>query len=102
MKEPNFYISPAFKGTLLIDDLLKTEATIMFTIDSSSIKHGGWIFLIENIKDFTFGASFQNDSIVIQRNDVVSVLELKELLDESDRITQPRHIGQLGYDGAAF
>ncbi len=86
MSEPQINISSAFQGSLLIEDLLKTEATIAFRIDTASIKEGGSIFSIEYKKDFIFALSFQNNSIVIQRNDVISILELSELLDKSERI----------------
>lgn len=86
MYEPTINISPSFQGSLIIEDLLKTEATLSFVIDCMSIKHGGLIFSIEYKKDFIFVLSFQNNSIVMQRNEVISVLELGEFLEKSDSI----------------
>ena len=86
MNEPIVNISPSFQGGLIIEDLLKTEATISFRIDSTSIKQGGLIFSIKYKKDFIFTLNFQNNSIVIHRNEVVSVLELRELLEKSNSL----------------
>lgn len=86
MHEPTINISPSFQGSLIIEDLLKAEATITFLIDCMSIKQGGLIFSIEYKKDFIFTLSFQNNSIVIHRNEAISVLALGEFLEKSDSI----------------
>ncbi len=86
MYEPTINISPSFHGSLIIEDLLKTEATIVFDIDSISIKKGGLIFSIEYKKNFIFTLSFQNNSIVIHRNEIISTLELGEFLEKSNSL----------------
>ncbi|BBQ52346.1 MULTISPECIES: hypothetical protein [Aeromonas] len=79
MIEPIVYISPAFRGGLIPSDLFRTEATIMFDVSCDMVIHGGIIFHIE-YEEFILSLSFQNNSIVFQRNDTVSVLELNEFI----------------------
>lgn len=78
-------ITPALKGAIVPSDLLKTEATLHFVTDAASIQQGGFIFQVIH-KDFIFSLSFQNNAIVLQRNEIVSVLTLDELLRPLNRI----------------
>lgn len=71
-----FDISPTFKGFITPSDLLTGEGTLQFTIEKSQLVQGGNIFLIED-KDFIFNLSIQNLSLVVQRNETISVLTLE-------------------------
>jgi len=84
-KDPIVGFAPAFKGLITIPDLLNTEGTFTFTIDRHSIQAGGFLFqFIDN--DFIFCLGFQNNSIVFQRNETVSVLTLDDILDKHEKV----------------
>jgi hypothetical protein len=76
--------SPAFKGAITLSDLLSSEGTLIFVTEQHSIQSGGFLFHIL-FQNFVFCLSFQDNSIVIQRNDTVSILSLEELLEEENR-----------------
>lgn len=70
------------KGNLSVRDLLNNEGTIILGTNKKSLKKSGHVFyLIENSKteQFIFSLSVQNQSLVLQRNDVVSILTLDDI-----------------------
>ena len=82
---PIINITPAFKGTMTVADLLTTEGTLQFSTDRNYIHKGG--FLCQLICDnFVFALSFKDNSLVFQRNETVSVLTLQEILDKNNKV----------------
>ena len=85
-KDPVVKLSSTFKGAITLLDLLNSEATLSFEIDKHSIR-GSRRFLFKVLYDnYIFCLSIQNKSVVIQRNNVTSVLTLDELLEENRNI----------------
>ena len=84
-KQPHIEFSASFKGAITYSDLLSTEGTLAFVTDQASIQRGGFLFQVDGF-DFVFSLSFQNNQIVFQRNNIVSVLSLEELLAMSQRV----------------
>ena len=85
MQEPIIEVSPAFKGVITVADLLTTEGTLQFSTNRNSVNEGGVLFQLI-YDNFVFILSIQNSSIVFQRNEVVSVLTLQEILDKNDEV----------------
>ena len=85
MDEPVISITPAFKGAMVPSDLLSSSGAITFVTDRASIGEGGFIFQVK-CDGFIFALSFQNQSIVLQRNETVSVFDLKSFINKYDRI----------------
>lgn len=76
-----FEISKSFKGTLTAQDFLNSEGTLFFTILKQEIASGGFLFQLMG-EEFIFALSFQNQGLVLQRNDVVSILTLDEFTND--------------------
>ena len=85
MQEPIIEVSPAFKGVITVADLLTTEGTLQFSTNRNSVNEGGVLFQLI-YDNFVFILSIQNSLIVFQRNEVVSVLTLQEILDKNDEV----------------
>ena len=83
--EPIVGFSPAFKGAITVSDLLNSEGTLNFITDKTSIHASGFLFQIDRF-GFVFNLSFQNNSIVFQRDNTVLILNLSDLLEENSRI----------------
>lgn len=84
-KDPVVIFSPALKGAITLSDLLTSQGTLQFVTDKHTIQSGGFLFQVL-YHNFIFCLSIQNNSIVFQRNDTVSVLTLDELLEENRNI----------------
>lgn len=84
-KDPVVIISPVFKGAITLADLLNSEGTLSFVTDYRSIQANGFLFQVL-YEGFVFCLSIQDCSVVIQRNDTVSVLTLDKLAEESRNI----------------
>lgn len=84
-KQPQIGFSATFNGGITYSDLLNTEGALAFVTDKESIQSGGFLFQVDGF-DFVFCLSFQNNEIVFQRNNIVSVLRLGELLEVSERV----------------
>ncbi|MEY8767761.1 hypothetical protein [Francisella philomiragia] len=80
--QPIIRISPAFKGCMTVADLLSTEGTITFAIDNESINNEGTLFQVID-ENFIFALSFQNNSMVFQRNETISILTLEHAKKEN-------------------
>ncbi len=76
-----FEISPAFRGTFTAHDFLNSEGTLYFSIQKQELTFGGFLFQLIG-DNFIFALSFQNQSLVLQRNDVISVLTLEEFTND--------------------
>lgn len=81
---PNFYLTPSLKGYISAIDLLSNEGTLVFYPDKEAILSGGFIFQLEG-EDFVFALSIQNRSLVLRRNEVMSILNLDDIVNK-DRI----------------
>jgi hypothetical protein len=76
--ETIFETSPAFKGMLTVRDLLDNEGTFSFRVQSAKNLGTGYLFkLLHN--DFAMILSFGHNTIVLQRNETVSVLTLDDI-----------------------
>ena len=80
--EPKLSVCPQFKGAVTFHDLLSAEGTVTFITDRSTIRNDGLLFnlLADN---FILSVSIQNESIVFQRNETVSVCTLSGLKEIS-------------------
>ncbi|TAK96687.1 hypothetical protein EPO05_01255 [Patescibacteria group bacterium] len=76
----SFEITPAFKGFATAQDFLNSAGTLHFKISKAAISTGGLVFRISD-ETFIFTLSFQNSSLVLQRNSTVSILTLDEFTD---------------------
>ncbi len=85
MQDPTVEINPAFRGALVPADLFKTEGTIAFSVPAQILMHDHVIFRVI-CDDFVFVMSFQNNSVVIQRNSIASVLNANEFVAHSELI----------------
>ena len=59
MHEPILRVSPAFRGSITVADLLNTTGTLGFSTDKHYVDQGGIIFQLI-YDDFVFALSFQN------------------------------------------
>lgn len=75
-----FSISQALQGGISIHDILSSTGTIAFQIDKKSELKNDFIFTLQT-EGFIFNYSIQNQSLVLQRNNIVSVLLLKDIPD---------------------
>jgi hypothetical protein len=80
-----FNLSPQIRGYLTPADLLTSEGTFHFTTEKSQLINGGYIFQIQG-EGFIFNLSVQNLSIVVQRNETISVLTLDKIPDKTKLI----------------
>ncbi len=74
--------APALKGAVTNRDLLHNEGTFYFITKKESLSHEGFLFsLIDDTSNniFIFSLCIQNQSIVFQRNNVVSILTLEDI-----------------------
>ncbi len=77
-----FSISPVLKGLMTANDALQSQGTISFSTIKSELLKGGIFFqLIDN--DFIFIFSIQNQNLVVQRNEIVSILTLEKAPDNT-------------------
>lgn len=79
-----FKTAPILKGKFTIRDFLNNEGTFNFKTDKESINKAGFFFTLvddTNSENFIFSLSIQNQSIVFQRNNIVSVLTLEDVPD---------------------
>lgn len=77
-----FDIAPQIRGYLTPADLLMSEGTFHFSTEKSQLLEGGFIFQIQG-DGFTFNLSIQNLSIVVQRNETVSILTLEKIPEKT-------------------
>ena len=70
-----FNVAPILKGSMTAFDVLHSSGTIFFRTEKSEFLKGGLLFLIKDL-DFLFSYSIQNKNLVVQRNNIISVLTL--------------------------
>lgn len=75
-----FDLAPSMKGYITPLDLLSTTGTLVFSTKKSELNNGGFIFSLGG-EDFIFSLSIQNMSVVLQRNNTISVLTIDEAPD---------------------
>lgn len=71
-----FKVSPTLKGYITASDVLTSEGTLHFRFDKSHFLNGGVIFVI-NDTEFLFSSYISNQSIFLQRNDVIANISLE-------------------------
>lgn len=77
-----FFTSPTLNGFLTNADLLFSVGTFTFEIQKKDLKFNGTIFLLSDSDDhFVFELSVQNQCLVLQRNETVSILRFDEFSD---------------------
>lgn len=81
MSEPKIHIDASFDGYIGPLDLLTSEGTLKFSLIKSLENAEGWLFYIEH-ESFIFSFSYKNNSFILRRNNVVSVLTLNDLDQE--------------------
>lgn len=77
-----FDIAPQLRGYLTPSDLLTSEGTFHFSSEKSQLLQGGYIFHIQS-EGFIFNLSIQNLSLVVQRNETISVLMLDKIPEKT-------------------
>ncbi len=77
---PTYRVTPALKGLVSAEDLLKTNRTLSFHCNKKNLLEDDEIFLLES-KGFLFSLSTQNTSLVFKRNETKLVLPLNNLPD---------------------
>jgi hypothetical protein len=82
MNEPKIYIDASFDGFLIPLDLLTSEGTLQFSFNKKSKSPEGFLFHIES-ENFVFSFGYKDNSFVLRRNNVISVLTLDDL-DQSN------------------
>lgn len=77
-----FDLAPPVRGYLTPADLLMSEGTFQFATEKSQLLDGGNIFQIQG-DGFIFNLSIQNLSLVVQRNETVSILTLENVPEKT-------------------
>jgi len=78
IKMPTIEMCPGTKGFIVPSDLLTSEATLVLDGQLSEFQNEGVIFKVED-NNFMFSFFVRNYSLVLRRNESVTVLPLKEL-----------------------
>lgn len=82
-KEPIIRFSPKFQGYLSHLDLLKSEATLKCCLPKLPSGEETGFFLVKS-KDFLFVLFYSDDSLILQRNNVVSKISLKDVTSDKE------------------
>ncbi len=77
-----FDLAPQVRGYLTPADLLMSEGTFHFATEKNQLLGGGYIFQIQG-EGFVFNLSVQNLSLVVQRNETVSILTLDKIPEKT-------------------
>ncbi|MBU0651694.1 MAG: hypothetical protein KJ649_13105 [Proteobacteria bacterium] len=85
MGTPIIEFSPSLKGAVTVADLLTAEGTFKFVTNRNIVDQGGFLFRLIS-DDFVFALSYQNSSIVFQRNATVSMVTLQELFNKNSEV----------------
>lgn len=70
---PQFKIAPVLKGSITAYDVLHSQGTFVFKTSKTAHLKDGLLFLL-NEKDFLFSYRIENQSLVVQRNNVKNKL----------------------------
>lgn len=75
----------ASKEPLIPADLLTSEGTVTFNVRRAQLQNFDILFQVSD-ECFSFTFSFQNSTLVLQRNDIISILTTSELPAELDTV----------------
>src|SRR5688500_2736895 len=90
---PNISFTPYLKGGFTTLDLLGTETCFTFPIASKQMLRDAPLYFTILDDEFVFSFSCQNDLLVLQRNETVSILDITSV---------PENTGLYIYVGWSF